>query len=43
MGLGCLLLPGRVLLLGGADPAGAFADAHFVELGEGRTGAGLGP
>ncbi|XP_030817646.1 rab9 effector protein with kelch motifs isoform X2 [Camarhynchus parvulus] len=32
VGLGCLLLPGRVLLLGGADPAGAFADAHFVEL-----------
>ncbi|XP_017665546.1 PREDICTED: rab9 effector protein with kelch motifs [Lepidothrix coronata] len=32
VGLGCLALPGRVLLLGGADPAGAFADAHFVEL-----------
>ncbi|XP_037256361.1 rab9 effector protein with kelch motifs isoform X2 [Falco biarmicus] len=36
VGHGCLFLPGggpgRVLLLGGADPAGAFADAHFVEL-----------
>ncbi|XP_065710223.2 rab9 effector protein with kelch motifs [Patagioenas fasciata] len=36
VGHGCVFLPGgpgRVLLLGGADPAGAFADAHFVELG----------
>ncbi|XP_061208614.1 rab9 effector protein with kelch motifs [Neopsephotus bourkii] len=37
VGHGCVLLPGcgtgRVLILGGADPAGAFADAHFVELG----------
>ncbi|XP_042686902.1 rab9 effector protein with kelch motifs [Centrocercus urophasianus] len=36
VGHGCLFVPGgpgRVLLLGGADPAGAFADAHFVELG----------
>ncbi|XP_051492984.1 rab9 effector protein with kelch motifs isoform X3 [Apus apus] len=36
VGHGCLFLPGggtgRVLLVGGADPAGAFADAHFVEL-----------
>ncbi|XP_052671870.1 rab9 effector protein with kelch motifs isoform X1 [Harpia harpyja] len=40
VGHGCLFLPGggtgRVLLLGGADPAGAFADAHFVELGAHR-------
>lgn len=46
VGHGCLFVPGgsgRVLLLGGADPAGAFADAHFVELGEGRAGRGAGP
>ncbi|XP_069729589.1 rab9 effector protein with kelch motifs [Phaenicophaeus curvirostris] len=40
VGHGCLVLPGagpgRVLLLGGADPDGAFADAHFVELGAHR-------
>ncbi|XP_071430252.1 rab9 effector protein with kelch motifs isoform X2 [Pithys albifrons albifrons] len=35
VGLGCLVLPGRVLLLGGADSARAFADAHFVELERG--------
>uniref|UniRef100_A0A8D0FAA4 Rab9 effector protein with kelch motifs n=1 Tax=Strix occidentalis caurina TaxID=311401 RepID=A0A8D0FAA4_STROC len=43
VGHGCLFLPGggpgRVLLLGGADPAGAFADAHFVELGANRWAA----
>uniref|UniRef100_A0A8V5GDQ9 Rab9 effector protein with kelch motifs n=1 Tax=Melopsittacus undulatus TaxID=13146 RepID=A0A8V5GDQ9_MELUD len=45
VGHGCLLLPGggsgtgRVLILGGADPAGAFADAHFVELGTHRWAA----
>uniref|UniRef100_A0A8B9CZP0 Rab9 effector protein with kelch motifs n=1 Tax=Anser brachyrhynchus TaxID=132585 RepID=A0A8B9CZP0_9AVES len=36
VGHGCLPVPGgpgRVLLLGGADPDGAFADAHVVELG----------
>ncbi|XP_071881396.1 rab9 effector protein with kelch motifs isoform X2 [Anas platyrhynchos] len=36
VGPGCLLLParpGRVLLLGGADTDGAFADAHVLELG----------
>ncbi|XP_066837080.1 rab9 effector protein with kelch motifs isoform X3 [Anser cygnoides] len=36
VGHGCLPVPGgpgRVLLLGGADPDGAFADAHLVELG----------
>ncbi|KAM9522157.1 rab9 effector protein with kelch motifs isoform 2-T2 [Guaruba guarouba] len=32
VGHGCVLLPGRVLIVGGADPGGAFADAHFVEL-----------
>lgn len=44
MGPGCLLLParpGRVLLLGGADTDGAFADAHVLELGE-RRGQGCG-
>ncbi|KAM8996204.1 rab9 effector protein with kelch motifs isoform 2-T2 [Ara ararauna] len=35
VGHGCVLLPGRVLIVGGADPGGAFADAHFVELCEG--------
>ncbi|XP_030317100.1 rab9 effector protein with kelch motifs [Calypte anna] len=43
VGHGCLFLPsggsGRVLLLGGADPAGAFSDAHFVELGAHRWSA----
>ncbi|XP_051492982.1 rab9 effector protein with kelch motifs isoform X1 [Apus apus] len=43
VGHGCLFLPGggtgRVLLVGGADPAGAFADAHFVELGALRWAA----
>ncbi|KAM4647713.1 rab9 effector protein with kelch motifs isoform 1-T1 [Amazona ochrocephala] len=39
VGHGCVLLPGRVLILGGADPAGAFADAHFVELGAHRWAA----
>ncbi|XP_067165266.1 rab9 effector protein with kelch motifs isoform X3 [Apteryx mantelli] len=35
VGHGCLFVPGgpgRVLLLGGADAAGAFSDAHFMEL-----------
>ncbi|KAM6296954.1 rab9 effector protein with kelch motifs [Aegotheles albertisi] len=43
VGHGCLFLPGgaagRVLILGGADPSGAFADAHFVELGAHRWAA----
>ncbi|XP_042642522.1 rab9 effector protein with kelch motifs isoform X1 [Tyto alba] len=43
VGHGCLFVPGggagRLLLLGGADPAGAFADAHFVELGAHRWAA----
>ncbi|XP_062447154.1 rab9 effector protein with kelch motifs [Rhea pennata] len=42
VGHGCLFVPGgpgRVLLLGGADAAGAFADAHFMELGALRWAA----
>ncbi|XP_067165265.1 rab9 effector protein with kelch motifs isoform X2 [Apteryx mantelli] len=42
VGHGCLFVPGgpgRVLLLGGADAAGAFSDAHFMELGALRWAA----